>query len=121
MIRDKRFVYLLKEQGANFYRVGSTRDINFREKSLRQGNPRKLELVHFEEFYDPKTVLAMERYVQRLLSKYTSNPSWYKIPSKDIKNIKEECRRIKKWYSSELNKHRTYGFEYFLKYQPKTS
>jgi len=117
-MRTKKYMYILKEQGTQFYRVGSTHSVDFRESVLRQGNPRKLEIFHWEEFDEPKTVLSTERYVQRLMNKYSHTPSWYKVPKSNMTKIKEECVKIKKWYLLEKERARNYGFEFYMKFQP---
>ena len=79
-MRDKRFVYVVKEKGTTFYRIGSTHSFDSRKKILKQGNPREIELIYIEEFQDPSTVMWVEKLIQNIVSKYRHKDSWYNIP-----------------------------------------
>jgi predicted GIY-YIG superfamily endonuclease len=96
-MREKRFVYILKEKGTTFYRIGSTHLFNNRKKLLKQGNPREFELVFIEEFHDEPTVMWVEKHIQRLVSKFRCKDSWYKIPNLDELdfNIGYELMRLR--------------------------
>ena len=90
MRRKKEYVYVLKEKGTSFYRIGSTHDIDYRKGVLRQGNPRILEVVVWVWLHDHQVVLSFERDVQRILKEYKYNDSWYFIKNKRlIKEVEE--------------------------------
>jgi|LakMenEpi05May12_1017382.scaffolds.fasta_scaffold40524_1 predicted GIY-YIG superfamily endonuclease len=48
-MKSKKIVYVLKEKGTTFYRIGSTHSIEDRLRTLNQGNPRGMELFYSEE------------------------------------------------------------------------
>lgn len=86
-MRKKEYLYILKEKGTKFYRVGSTHNIDYRKSVLKQGNPRTLEVVVWVWLHDHKVVLQFERNVQKILKEYKYNDSWYLVKNKRI--IKE--------------------------------
>ena len=47
---DKRFLYILKEDDTEFYRIGITHNITYRLGMLKGGNHRKLHLAYLIEF-----------------------------------------------------------------------
>jgi predicted GIY-YIG superfamily endonuclease len=54
---EKRFLYILKEQDTEFYRVGITHSINYRIGILSGGNHRKLLLKYMIEFDSNQSAL----------------------------------------------------------------
>jgi predicted GIY-YIG superfamily endonuclease len=79
---DKRFLYILKEQGTEFYRVGITHSINYRIGTLTGGNHRKLQLKYMIEFDSNQSALNAENQLHELLKEFTTDPkkrSWYEL------------------------------------------
>jgi hypothetical protein len=85
MKKGKEFIYIIKEDTTNYYRIGSTNDLDFRKMVLNQGNPRTLEKVCQAWFPTPDMVLSVERSVQKkckpylVLNKNDKGNSWYLI------------------------------------------
>jgi hypothetical protein len=89
MNRSKEFVYMIEEvlngERTNYYRIGSTNDLDFRRMVLNQGNPRTLEKVCEAWFPSPDMVLMVERRMQKMckpylvLNKKGKGNSWYLI------------------------------------------
>ena len=85
MRRSKEFIYIIKEDITNYYRIGSTNDLDFRRMVLNQGNPRTLEKVCQAWFPTPEMVLLVERSVQKKCKPYLvrnkkgKGNSWYLI------------------------------------------
>ena len=79
---DKRFLYILKEQDTDFYRIGITHSINYRIGVLKGGNHRKLELIFSIEFVTAEHTLNAENQLHTLLKEFTTDPkkrSWYEL------------------------------------------
>lgn len=90
-MRKKEYLYILKEKGTKFYRIGSTHNIDYRKSVLKQGNPRTLEVVCWVWLHDHTVVLNFERHTQRILKEYKFNDSWYLIKDKKVfDKVKED-------------------------------
>ncbi len=79
---NKRFLYILKEQDTDYYRIGITHSINYRIGVLSGGNHRKLELVYSIEFTSNEAALSAENQLHSLLKEFTTDPkkrSWYEL------------------------------------------
>ena len=100
-MRKKEFIYILEEvlngKRTNYYRIGSTNDLEFRRMVLNQGNPRTLKKICEAWFHDPKIVLLVERSIQKkckpylILNENDKGNSWYYIKNKRFtENLKKE-------------------------------
>ena len=79
---DKRFLYILKEDETEFYRIGITHNITYRLGMLKGGNHRKLHLSYLIEFNNPSECLAAENTLHEMLKEFTTDPklrSWYDL------------------------------------------
>ena len=79
---DKRFLYVLKEDDTEFYRIGITHNINYRLTMLSGGNHRKLHLAYLIEFQTAAQALDAENSLHELLREFTTDPkkrSWYEL------------------------------------------
>lgn len=111
-MKVKRFVYVLKEKGTTFYRIGSTHSYDYRKKILRQGNPRDLELLYIEEFDDPFVVMEIEKRIQKLYKEYHIKDSWFNIPNIDEVSLGCDLMRFRMEHElSELKKRHEYEKE----------
>jgi predicted GIY-YIG superfamily endonuclease len=79
---DKRFLYVLKEEETEFYRIGITHSINYRLNMLAGGNHRKLNLIYSIEFDTSQHALNAENTLHEMLREFTTDPkkrSWYEL------------------------------------------
>jgi predicted GIY-YIG superfamily endonuclease len=82
---DKNFLYILKEEDTDFYRIGITHSIKYRIGILSGGNHRKLNLVYGIEFTSPEYALKAENTLHEMLREFTTDPkkrSWYELTGK---------------------------------------
>ena len=105
-MKSKKIVYVLKEKGTTFYRIGSTHSIEDRLRTLNQGNPRGMELFYSEEFNNHYVVNDMERKVQRIFSKYHHKDSWYNVPHISEIQIGAELKELRMKYDMEQLKEK---------------
>ena len=85
---DKRFLYVLKEDDTDYYRVGITHNINYRLGMLSGGNHRKLNIVYLIEFQSSQFALNAENQLHELLREFTTDPkkrSWYELTGERFK------------------------------------
>lgn len=70
------FVYLIKMYGDGdiYYKIGVTKDIEKRIKSLMTGSPNHIELVHF---YKSKYSFKIEKMFHRNLKLLNVNREWF--------------------------------------------
>lgn len=105
MNRSKEFIYIIEEvlngKRTNYYRIGSTNDLDFRRMVLNQGNPRILKKICEAWFHDPEVVLLVERNIQKkckpylILNEKGNRSSWYYIKDKVfIENLKKAIYRL---------------------------
>jgi len=79
---EKRFLYILKEQDTEYYRIGITHSIKYRIGILSGGNHRKLELVYMIEFDSNQSALNAENQLHESLKEFTTDlkkRSWYEL------------------------------------------
>jgi hypothetical protein len=106
-MRKKEYVYVLREEGTDFYRIGSTHSIEYREGVLRQGNPRTLNVRGWVWFHKDEIVLSVERFIQKSFKHYRYGKhgnSWYLIKDENIvKEIIELICKIQDDYIERLS------------------
>lgn len=96
-------VYVLKQAGSNFYKVGLTSgSVADRIKKLQTGNPQKISSVFSQKVTD---VGQAEKAAKDSVKKYHAHPKyqggteWYEVPSKEysgfINTIKGAIQRYR--------------------------
>lgn len=89
---NKKFVYLLKTP-ENIYKIGVTKDINKRIKSLQTGCADQIILVDkFLSNYPFK----IESTLHRRYSENRVNGEWFYMSDDDIKSFQESCELLEK-------------------------
>ena len=79
---DKKFLYVLKEQDTDFYRIGITHNIKYRLGMLSGGNHRILDVIYCIEFEKAELALEAENSLHEMLREFTTDPkkrSWYDL------------------------------------------
>ncbi len=105
MNRSKEFIYIIEEvlkgKRTNYYRIGSTNDLEFRRTVLNQGNPRTLKRLCKVWFHNPEIVLLVERNIQKkckpylILNEKGNRSSWYYIEDKEfIEDLKKGIYKL---------------------------
>lgn len=88
---EKRYLYVLREEDTDFYRIGITHSINYRMGMLKGGNHRKLNLVCSIEFSTSDYCLDAENKLHDLLREFSPDPklkSWYDLSGKRYDLVK---------------------------------
>ena len=102
-IQRAGLVYILKQAGSNFYKVGLTSgSVTNRIKQLQTGNPNKISEVFSQKVKD---VGQAEKAAKDAVKKYHAHPKyqggmeWYEVPSKEsssfINTIKGAVSRFR--------------------------
>ena len=102
-IQRAGLVYILKQAGSNFYKVGLTSgSVKNRIKQLQTGNPNKISEVFSQKVKD---VGQAEKAAKDAVKKYHAHPKyqggmeWYEVPSKEsrsfISTIEAAIRRFR--------------------------
>ena len=86
-IQREGLVYVLRQEGSNFYKVGLTSgDVTDRIKQLQTGNPNKISEVFSQKVKD---VGQAEKAAKDAVNKYHAHPKyqggmeWYEVPSEE--------------------------------------
>ncbi len=87
------YVYIIQEEGSNFFKIGFTQDINIEKRlsSLQVGNPKKLVIRGF--FYTASQ--DTEKILQQLMSDKKVSGEWYELGDRDIKMLLDSTWREK--------------------------
>ncbi|XP_038639296.1 uncharacterized protein LOC119956285 isoform X2 [Scyliorhinus canicula] len=87
-------VYLLREEGSDYYKVGHFKDYEIRISDLQTGNPRKLiclcSTIMNDKGDEKKVLEALKQYKGNL----DGGTEWFKIPDDDIEGACEAIRNI---------------------------
>lgn len=90
-IQRSGLVYILRQAGSNFYKVGLTSgNVASRIKQLQTGNPNKISEVFSQKVKD---VGQAEKAAKDSVKKYHAHPKyqggmeWYEVPSKEASSF----------------------------------
>ncbi|XP_038639449.1 uncharacterized protein LOC119956361 [Scyliorhinus canicula] len=87
-------VYLLREEGSDYYKIGHFKDYEIRISDLQTGNPRKLiclcSTIMNDKGDEKKVREALEQYKVDL----GGGTEWFEIPEGDIEGACEAIRKI---------------------------
>lgn len=79
-------LYIMKEQGTFFHKVGFSDDPTSRLKILQTGNPRPLELVYVKQF--PKRhIRRVEATIQSRLKAVWRSGEWFEADTASLLNL----------------------------------
>lgn len=57
----------------NYYKIGVTADMITRLSQLQTGNPKKLYVLYYKDFYDTSLTFKIEAILHRMLKEYAAN------------------------------------------------
>lgn len=94
-----KFVYLIKIEGRDLYKIGFCKDPQKRIKQLQTGCPYNLELIY--TYQSPHaTKLEKVLHTNFQFKKETDNNElkgeWFNLDWEDENNFEEECKKIEK-------------------------
>jgi hypothetical protein len=72
------FVYLIKSEGTNFYKIGYSKKLLTRIKDIQVGNPFKIALVHR---IFTLNAIELERDLHKYYADYLVRGEWYELTS----------------------------------------
>ena len=78
------FVYLIADLNNNIYKIGTTKDLNKRLKTLQTGNANELSLKYS---LSTKYPFRLETILHKKFKQYHYNGEWYQLPMDIIDNI----------------------------------
>lgn len=98
----QEYVYLLKAENLNLYKVGTTRNPVMRIKALGAAGPHKLKAIRCIVVDDG---LGWERRIHKALKEYRRTGEWFELPEFRAKKLirgmdmlrhkmREKCRRL---------------------------
>ena len=104
-IQRAGLVYILKQAGSNFYKVGLTSgSVTNRIKQLQTGNPNKISKVFSQKVKD---VGQAEKAAKDAVKKYHAHPKyqggmeWYEVPSKETSSFINTIKRAVSRFRAE--------------------
>ena len=85
-------IYVLKEEGTDYYKIGQAKKVMQRRGNLKAGNPRRLILIESYSTY------VNDHIFKKILKKYYidlgGGTEWYEIPRKDINNVLRKIKTV---------------------------
>lgn len=85
------FVYLIRCEENNYYKIGVTKNIQRRLKQIQTGSPDKIYLV---EKYESNYSYKIEKALHGFLSHYHRNNEWFELPLEEELKFLEMCKTI---------------------------
>jgi len=77
---DDVIVYLLALRKTDYYKIGMSRDMEKRIKTLQIGSPELVEVVGHIRLEDRGTARAIEKSFHETLDDFISHGEWFKLP-----------------------------------------
>ena len=78
------FVYLIQAIGTGFYKIGFTKDVGERLKSLQTGSPHLLRLI---SSCKSANASLLERDLHKLMEPYRQTHEWFELPIEEVKRL----------------------------------
>ena len=98
------FVYLIKEENTEKYKLGVSMNPERRVKQLQTASSERLELrKKFKTNYN----YMLEKYLHRVFRKYKVIGEWYKLSEEEEQKFQEVCEQGERTFSL-LDKENTY-------------
>lgn len=92
------FIYLLKIQNENIFKIGVSKKLKKRKLQLQTGNPFDIVLVNFYESDYARKIekfLHTKYYHTKLTEGFEKlKGEWFVLSEKDVKTFIEECIKI---------------------------
>lgn len=85
------FVYLIRCEENNYYKIGVTKNIQRRLKQIQTGTPDKIYLV---EKYESDYSTKIERALHNFLAHYHRNNEWFELPLEEELRFVDNCKKI---------------------------
>ena len=87
------YVYLIQDVYNNTYKIGVTKDLNKRIKSLQTGNACELRLV---ESFETEYPYRLETMLHRSLEQYRELNEWFNLPVDIVYDFYSRCIQFNK-------------------------
>lgn len=98
-----KFIYLIKDNVTNYYKIGISDNPNKRLQTLNSSNPNKLQILYTKQMNEAREI---EKYLHNEFRKYKiAKKEWFKFEENDkliihqiecVISIFEEKERIKR-------------------------
>ena len=82
------YVYLIHDTDNDTYKIGVTKDLNKRIKSLQTGNSSELKLI---ESFRTDYPFRLETMLHRNFEQYRELNEWFRIPKDIVYDFKNKC------------------------------
>lgn len=103
---DKIYIYLIESLETGQFKIGKTKNVKRRLKTLQTGNGGKLKII---EIFQTKYPNKLESYLHNYFSHEKTIGEWFTFSHGDIKTFKTLCEKMEKIYD-ELEKIKTIDF-----------
>lgn len=88
---QKNQLYIIKQSGSNFYKIGISSDIKKRFAAIQNGNTSELEIIFNETFY---LCDIIEKCLHKFCEMYHIRGEWFEIPDAELIEIIEKIHKI---------------------------
>lgn len=80
-------IYIIKEEGKNFYKIGVARNVESRLKQIKTGNPNELTVIYQKEFPDGKTAYHLENKCHNIVKDKRIYSEWFELSKTDVDKL----------------------------------
>ena len=98
------FIYIFRESGSDFYKIGQTVDIQSRMSTLATGNPHRLFLVKINKVESKKLCYDIELHVKNEWRGFLvrNNCEWYDLDERNLECVKRYIDSVSSPYACNL-------------------
>lgn len=80
-----QYIYIIKSE--NYYKIGTTRDVEARMKLLQTGNPHKLEVIKIFQFGDNYSAFQIEQLAHKVFGHKRFYGEWFVLDESDVEKL----------------------------------
>lgn len=80
---NRKYVYIMSEEGTDFYRIGVSNWPKKRLESLKTGNPREITVIYARNF-DKQRAKIVESLLHDQFSDFMALDGWFKLSDEKL-------------------------------------
>ena len=103
-LRSPGYVYVLSDRENGTYKIGRTKNLEQRVRSIRTGNPNRIDLVAYAMCED--TVQAEKRVHNLYTYRRRKGKEWFDLTDQEVEELKTLLLRITTDFKHEKNINR---------------
>lgn len=82
------YVYLMHDANTNFYKIGISKDPDYRERTLQSQKP-VIEMITAKKFPNRKIAEAIEKALHKVFDEQRIRGEWFRLNNNEVEQVKE--------------------------------